>query len=137
MSQVRRVAFVGSVPASVVQKVVEASGQKVPVITVTDVKREVLAKQVELAEVVIATEKKLAPKEVPYERRLSKMSIRQLGGELKRVIRRNHLPHEIQLNEKTGAIKGVSKGALVDAAFAVILKIMLDNHSRGMSPYPR
>ena len=110
---------------------------QVRAITVADVKREVIAKQVELAEVVIATEKKLAPKEVPYERRLSKMSTRQLNGELKRAIRRNYLPHEIQLNEKTGAVKGVSKGALVDAAFAVILKIMLDNHRRGMSPFPR
>jgi 1-deoxy-D-xylulose 5-phosphate reductoisomerase len=65
------------------------------------------------------------------------MSNKQIRGELSRMIRHNRLPHEIQINEKTGAVKGVSKGAQFDAAFAVVLKIMLDNHVLGMSSFPR
>jgi len=69
--------------------------------------------------------------------KLDKMSNRQLRGELNRLDRRNHLPHELQINEKTGAVKGISRGPLLDASLAVILRIMLDNHERGMSSFPR
>lgn len=65
------------------------------------------------------------------------MSARQLRGELRRAAKRTRLPQELQINEKTGAVKGVSKGALVDAALAVVLKTVLDSHIRGVSPYPR
>ena len=57
--------------------------------------------------------------------KLDAMSIRQIHGELRRLVRRQHLPREIQLNPKTGAVRGLSKesGPLVDAVLGVVLKI--------------
>ena len=71
--------------------------------------------------------------------KLDAMSIKQIHGELRRVVRRQHIPREIQLNPKTGAVRGLNKeaGPLVDAVLGVVLKIMLDSHTRGMSPFPR
>ncbi len=52
---------------------------------------------------------------IPYERRISNMSNKQLHGELRRS----------QSHDFRGRV------------FAEVLSIMLDSHERGMNPYPR
>lgn len=75
-------------------------------------------------------------KEVPYEKRLSKMSMRQLRGEVKRAEQGSGLPKQPRDDSKKGPWVGGRK-IVADTAFAVILKVLLDSHERGMNPFPR
>jgi hypothetical protein len=54
---------------------------------------------------------------VSYEYRIRKMSVKQLKSEVKRIARHPQNTH--------------------DTIFATILGVMLDSHTRGISPFPR
>jgi hypothetical protein len=88
---------------------------------------------VAIAEKIVADQKK----EVPYEKRLSKMSMRQLRGEVNRTIKGSGLPkNPSQEESKRGPWRGGRK-IVADTGMAVVLKVLLDSHDRGMNPFPR
>lgn len=99
------------------------------------------AKAVEVAEAVIATEKKVANASKVTKRpwlyhgtqKIDAMSTRQLRGALRRTTRtRAHeLPRERDEKAK------VNKAALVDVALGIALEIVLDSHRHGVPSYLR
>lgn len=115
-----------------VKSVVPLVGQAAPL-------DQSVLKQVESAPKRVLTAAERHPDQYIRNQKLKAMSGKQLQGELRRLARRQHIPREIQLNPKTGAVRGLNKesGPLVDAALAIVLKIMLDSYKRGVSPFPR
>jgi hypothetical protein len=86
------------------------------------------------AEVALAEKTKT---EIPYEKRLSKMSMRQLRGEVNRAIKGSGLPkNPSQEDSKKGPWRGGRK-IVADTGMAVVLKVLLDSYDRGMNPFPR
>lgn len=85
------------------------------------------------AEKIVADQKK----EVPYEKRLSKMSIRQLRGEVNRAAKSTGLPkNPSQEDSKRGPWRGGRK-IVADTGMAVVLQVLLDSYKRGTNPFPR
>jgi hypothetical protein len=102
-------------------------------VPVEDNAKAIEAGLVAVAEKLVAESKK----EIPYEKRLSKMSMRQLRGEVNRAIQGSGLPKApSQEDSKKGPWRGGRK-IVADTGMAVVLKVLLDSYKRGMNPFPR